>query len=193
MNHINAITVAIAIGLSATSANAAVISLTPTTASAPQGGQVTFDVIADFEGQSTVGGTFDVQWDSSVIGFNDFAFDPSFSARDPDFDVEDLQLSNLLNIGFGNLSGLSITSDTVIGTLTFDVTGAPGMETAVTLLASGTGDPFFDSDSLEPINPNYFGATAMVADTAPIPLPAASWLLMGGLVGLFGAARRRKK
>ncbi len=192
MNRISNIIVGIALVIGVSAAQAATISLSPTTNEAPQGGQVAFDLIANFGADSTTGGAIDIQWgDPSVITFASFAFDPGFGIppRDATFDVLDVQSSNLVSVGFGNFSGISIPTDTVIGTITFNAVGAPGTETAIQLQDSAVWAGFYDTTGA-PINVSYSGATAKVA---PVPLPVASWLFLSGFGALVGIGRQRSR
>jgi hypothetical protein len=180
-------------------AQAASIGLSPATAQAPQGNQITFDLIENFGTQLPLGGGTDFTWDSSVLTFQGFAFSSTFAAlRDPTFDTKptaspnpwDLQASNLVTIGFGNFNGISIPTDTLVGTLTFNVVGVPGSSTQIALSDSAKWSGFFDTQS-NPITVSYTGATASVAPVSAVPLPASGWLLMSGFTGLLGIVRRR--
>ncbi|MDH5512084.1 MAG: hypothetical protein OEY27_02630, partial [Gammaproteobacteria bacterium] len=106
-------------GISAT--QAATISLLPVSGPVPQGGQETFNLVANFGAQSVLSGGTDFSWDASVLSFQNFSFDASFAPlRDSTFDAKpsgssnpwDLQSSSLVTIGFGNFSGISIATDT---------------------------------------------------------------------------------
>jgi hypothetical protein len=192
MKRISNVIAGIVLVIGVSAAQAATISLSPTSAEAPQGGQVAFDLIANFGADSPIGGAIDIQWgDPSVITFASFAFDSGFGVppRDAAFDILDTQSSNLVSVGFGNFSGISIPTDTVIGTIRFNTVGAPGTETAIQLQDSAKWGGFYDTTGA-PISVSYSGATAKVA---AVPLPVASWLFLSGLGTLAGIGRQRSR
>ena len=187
------------LALGASGAQAATISLVPLSGPVSQGGQETFNLVANFGTQSVLAGYTDFSWDSSVLTFANFSFSAAMASpvRDPLFDAKtipassetfDLQSSSLVTIGFGNFSGLSLSSDTIIGTLTFNAVGAPGSSTLINLSDSLKWDGYFDAVSFNQIPVTYTGVTANVS---AVPLPAAAWLFGSGLLGLLGLARRK--
>jgi hypothetical protein len=194
MNHktslfsLRKIFVAIGLALAASGAQAATVSLDPVSATGPAGGQVAFSLVANFGSTPTIGGGVDFSWNSSVLTFKSFDFDPGFTIRDTSFDRKDLQTSSLFSVVFGNFGGLSLPADTKIGLVTFNLVGSPGSSSSIALSDSNRWAGFF-TDAGSAINVSYTGATANVA---PIPIPAAVWLLVSGLAGLAGVARRSK-
>lgn len=187
ISRISHVITGIALLVGVSMVQAATISLSPTTNDAPQGDTVPFDLIANFGTDSVLGGAIDLQWDPAVITFADFVFDSGFGVppRDVAFDVEDLQSSSLLSIGFGNNGGISIPTDTTIGTLTFTKVGAAGTETPITMQDSSKWAGFYDTTGA-PISVSYSGATV-----GAVPLPVASWLFLSGIGALVGIGKRR--
>ena len=202
MNRLNNLAVAVALVLGVSSAEAATISLMPISGPVASGGQVTFDIVANFGAQSVLAGYTDYSWDSSVLTFTGFSFSPALAPphRDPGFDAKtnpgsgetfDLQTASLTSIGFANFSGLALPTDTVIGTLTFKAVGAPGTSALVSLADSNKWAGYFNANS-DAIPVTYAGATAQIQLPQTVPLPAAAWLLGTGMLGLLGAARRSR-
>ncbi|MEO1035135.1 MAG: VPLPA-CTERM sorting domain-containing protein [Pseudomonadota bacterium] len=179
----------ILISATTSTVNAASISLVPSSSVSLNGDTATFDLIANFGSDLTVGGATDFMWDASVLQFDDFVFGAALAApvRDVFFDVFDLQSPSLFSIGFGNFAGVSLPTDTVIGTISFMVIGAAGSSTGITLADSIKWSGFLDliGDS---ITVDYSGTTANV-----VPLPAGAWLLLSGLGGLVALRRRRRQ
>ena len=191
ITNIRKILVAIGLTLVASAAHAASISLNPVSATGPQGSQVTFSLIANFGTTATIGGATDLTWNPSVLMFQSFAFDSGFGAppRDAGFDVNDLQSSSLYSVGFGNFGGITLSSNTTIGHITFDLIGSPGSSTNIALTDSAYWAGFYDISG-SPISMTYSGATASVA---AVPVPAAAWLFGSGLLGLIGMVRRKAR
>ncbi|MBI2801057.1 MAG: hypothetical protein HYX63_12410 [Gammaproteobacteria bacterium] len=203
MNRLNSFAVAIALTLGVSTVHAASINLAPASRLVVSGGQVTFDIVANFGNQSVLGGGTDYSWDSNVLTLAGFAFSPALASRDTDFDAKqtpnpppgtptgpfDVQTPSLLSIVFIKFSGLSIATDTVIGTLTFTASGAPGSSTLISLADSIKWDGYFVANTQVPIPVTYTGATAQILPLQTVPLPAAGWLLGIGMLGLLGAAR----
>ena len=58
------------------SASAASISLSPLTQTVGQGNQVSLQLTMDFTGDPTLGGGIDISYNSSLLSFASFTFDP---------------------------------------------------------------------------------------------------------------------
>ena len=180
----------LAFALGASNADAAMISLISVGGAPALGGTATFDLVANFGSDRILGGATDLVWDSTVLHFGAFSFDSSLAppVRDTSFDVVDNSAAGLVSIGFGNFAGISLPTDTVVGTLTFNAVGAPGSLTAINLSDSLKWAGFFNTAG-SPIQMQYLGSSAQIG---AVPLPAAVWLLLSGSIGIFGIGLRRR-
>lgn len=199
MNHLKTLVLALATVLGAGASQAATIALSPTSVEAESGEQFTLNLVHNFGSLLVLAGGTDFTWDPSVLSFKSFSYASDFAAlRDPAFDTKptgspnpwDLQSPGLLTIGYGQFNGISLPTDTVIGTLVFEVVGAAGSSTLIALADSLKWANFFDTDS-NPIAVEFTGTTVDVMDATVVPVPAAAWLLLSGAAGLLAAARRR--
>lgn len=149
------------------------------------GSVLTFDVIANFSDHPTIGGGFDILFDSdklrvdsftsNEVGFPKFAWDPV---------LLDGELSGW---AFGSYNPLS-SIDELVGTVTVTVldgimTGPGNIETRETTTAAG---PFLDAFGswVLPVNYNAY-------EVGVVPVPAAVWLFVSGCALLGGLHRRR--
>lgn len=168
------------------SASAATITVVPGNTDVLPGASISFDLIANFGGDLTVGGATDLMWDSAVLSFDGFAFSSALAApiRDSFFDVIDEQSSSLFSVGFGNFAGISLPTDTIIGTISFLVIGAIGSSTDIALSDSIKWSGYLDLGGT-PIDVSYAGTSVNV-----VPLPAGAWLILSGLLTLRFSRRR---
>jgi len=147
---------------------------------AQAGDVLEFDLVMDFTSHPTIGGGFDVSWDTANFNFNNFT---SAGLGNPDFYREPVVRDGLLfNGGDGDLNGIS---QGVIATMSFTYFGGEGSISPSA--TTGTSGPWIDAiDFAGTIEPDYFGVTVR-----PVPIPAALWLLLSGL-GIFAGLDRRK-
>jgi hypothetical protein len=180
---------ALLLGVFATGTQAATISLDPDLATVNLGDQIVIDINMDFTDDATLGGGFDVFFDSTRVSFVSFVFDGTLGS-DPSFTREpDLLSGKLEGFAFGNFGGLSGPSR--IGTLTFDTldTGLAAFSAAVTTDPLKGGD-FVSSSSFNTQSPNFIGTSVDIA-ASNVPIPAAVWLFGSGL-GLIGIGVRKR-
>ena len=147
---------------------------------APVGSTVDFEIVMDFRDTPTLGGGFDVVFDSERLLFNGFE---NFDLGNPDFSRDPDVLDGLLESwAFGSFS--PIFGPAVVGRVSFTVLSNAGSGAAFVSVGPtfGPGGPFIcnlgDCISVPDVEYNSFLI-------APVPLPAAGWLLLSALVVLF--------
>ncbi len=173
-------------------ASAATITLLPAVQTVTQGNQVTITANMDFTGEPTLGGGFDVFFDPSVLSFVSHTYnlglgDSSFR-RTPDI------LSGEINgLSFGDFGGL--TGPALVVTLVFDTLSAASTLVSLNVNGAdgpdGAGEPGGFYSAVSPYGPQAVSFTGAAVNITPVPLPAAGWLMLGGLGALAGVARRR--
>jgi hypothetical protein len=139
---------------------------------------LTFDIVMDFTDDPTIGGGFDVVFDTSVFAFDSYTnndIGEDGFGRDPDV------MSGLLESwAFGGFAGVG--GPDIVGSVSFVYLG--GIGEILLTATSGIAGPFVSL-----ANP---GATMNVdfGSAAVVPLPAAAWFFLSGLGALFGVRGR---
>jgi hypothetical protein len=167
-----------------TAAQANSIILAPSTVTTAPG-TVQVQLFMDFT-ESTLGGGIDVFYNSSILDFLSFTFDPAMLAMsDPSFTrTGDDFVGEVNGIAFGNFAG--IVGSHLIGTLNFSTIGIGSSLLTLAVNDSPAG-PFVSNVTFLPMEVD-FTSTAEVIVT---PLPAAAWLMISGLGFLVGFGRRK--
>ena len=207
------ITAAAALAAFAGTAHAGTLTLIPQTATVTLGQTITFDLQMDFTGETTLGGGTDFFYDASTLEFVSWTFDPSFNLDDPTKRQTPDECNTSSDIGCGNNTvdpdtafgpGLSELNDmgivdfgdgmtgvAIIGQLTFEAIDLGS--TTVWMAANadcqgctGNTGPWVSGDTFMEDNPTFYAGSVTV-----VPVPAALWMLSGGLGALLGLRRRR--
>ncbi len=164
-------------------AQAASVSLSPTSQPVVLGNSVSFAVNVDFSDAATIGGRFQLSYDSSLLGFTSFSYNSNFTSGLTTY-TPTLSSGLINNLGFAGL----VSGSGTLGTLTFSTLNAGNAS-----LATGAySDPFYrfrNSTGSSFLAVTYGGATAQVS---AVPAPAALWLMASGLSALGLGLRRRR-
>lgn len=166
-------------------AQAATITLTPAAQTVVLGQPVVLTVQMDFTDVATVGGHFSVFYDSTRLDFVSFTFDAGLGDDSAFRRAPDDLPGVVEGIGFGDLSGL--TGPSTVGQVAFSSLATGSVLLTLGNPTDGSLDPFYD-----------LGSTAIAvsfgsANVEVVPLPAALWMLLGGLAVLPGAIRAPRR
>lgn len=179
---------ALALIASAGIANAAPsMTLTPGSGSYVVGDLVTLTLTMDFSGpdEMTLGGGTDIMWDTAFLALS--SWDP-IAYGDPGFSNPGTISGGLIDgFAFGDFNGL--TGPAEVATATFELLAAGATSITMDDDADGITGPFVNALTFQPQDVTFIGADLDISGAA-IPLPAAAWLLLGGMGTLLGFRRR---
>ncbi|HIF96851.1 MAG TPA: hypothetical protein EYQ54_07475 [Myxococcales bacterium] len=163
------------------------ISLAPPSAVAGLGESVSFDLVMDFSAELQGGGV-EVLYDSSLLEFQSFSFDPALG-DDAAFRCWPFAtttncnetLPETIEIGWGVLFSPALTGSHVIGTFLFKAL-ANGSSTISLAPSAGFPGPFFDSNG-NVVSAELQGASVSIG-LVSIPEPSSALLVVSGLLCL---------
>ena len=188
-------------------AGGATLSISPTNTHAlVSGDTVSFDVWfnADEDGDTLVGATLNLGYDASELTFLGYATPLGWEEFFGSVQAVTMQDSTYLvnynqNYAWdGSPIDVAGGGQVSLGTFSFQVTNG--------LLADGLSDLWLVDEVSADVNTTYqsvisyndlpgeYASTLLIgqgADIAPIPVPAAVWLLGSGLLGVLGLRRRK--
>jgi hypothetical protein len=176
-----------------TAANAVSVYLTPDSQNVNLGDQVSVELWWDFTGDATLGGGTDFNWDASGLSLVSIVFDDN-----PDFDPGFTRCDNeecsgpgfIDGLATGNFDGLADPGPILVATITFDTLAAGNFLMDISE-DDGIAGPFVSANNFGLYPDLTFGdATINVVGGGEVPVPAAIWLMIGGLGSLVRYRRK---
>ncbi|BBO83651.1 hypothetical protein DSCO28_42170 [Desulfosarcina ovata subsp. sediminis] len=192
-------------------AGAATISIIPTgTYSMAAGDTVSFDVLfsADDDGDTLTGLLLNLGYDAEELSFVSYSYDAlsaegwtEFFGTAQDVALEDGSYLANYNLSYPwSGSGYDVAANQSVSMGTFTFTATAGLVEdglsdlwVVESVATDATHTYYSTISFNASygEPALDLLTAQGADVAPVPVPAAAWLLGSGLIGLVGLRRRK--
>lgn len=176
------------LGLTAGQATAATVGFTETNP-IETNGAATIDlqlVGTDFASPGVDGGSIQFSWDPAVLQYT------AITAASPPWDADAFVSDDNAASGFVDFVFLTYTPagglfpDFDIATISFNVIGAVGTSSVVTVEDWDFGG--WSAPGAIPVPVTYVDG---LVNVSAVPVPAAAWLMLSGLLGLVGVARKR--
>lgn len=143
---------------------AASVKLIPDSAVVALGGQLTLQIVGDFDGDATLGGGMDLSFEEGDLDF--VSFTPSGIgveeySRDPDVDA-----GALAGFAFGDFNGIG-ANGILLGTIVFDVPedANQGASNISITVSAGVAGPFASAKSFTRQQIEFSDATVTITDT----------------------------
>ncbi|WJW76166.1 hypothetical protein QVG61_03480 [Thiohalobacter sp. IOR34] len=151
--------------------------LQATTPTVAVGDTLSIDLVFDFSSDPTLGGVVDISYDSTLLSFSGYGA-PATG-----------WILTAPTTTAGSLTGLgldALTASTGGSVLTLDFLAIGAGTASIGVANSGAWNTFYDANN-SPQSVTFTGTSVTVS---AVPLPAALWLMLGGL-GLLGWQGRR--
>lgn len=164
------------------------VSLSAVNPTVTAGSQATFELFMDFSSDPTLGGGVDVVFGNFTNGsqLSFLSYDPA-ALGDPFYiNVPTVSTTGdrLEGITFGDFTN-GVSGPALVGTLVFNTLVAGNY--SLSLVDSGLTGGFYSMSGVQQ-TPVYTPASFTVT---AVPVPAAIWLMLSGLVGLSGMVFRQ--
>ncbi|SEM80876.1 VPLPA-CTERM protein sorting domain-containing protein [Syntrophus gentianae] len=183
---------------SSASALALIIGFSPSSQTINQGGTALVDITATFESTSEIVSAydFDVSYDSSILTATSVIFgtmlgNETLFEASTDFNLLPgvIDLAEVSFLADADLASLQGAGPITLATLSFSGDNF-GMSSLMFINYGSGGNDVKGASNIQYGSPTLNGGSITVA---PVPIPAACWLLGSGLMGLVGLRRNFQK
>jgi len=143
------------------------------------------------------GGGTDFNWDSSALSLVSIVFEGEFGSGPGQFDPAFTRCDNeecsgpgfIDGLATGNFAGLGDPGPILVATVTFDTLAAGSFLMDISE-DDGIAGPFVSVNTFGPYPDLVFGDATINIVGGAVPVPAAIWLMIGGLATLVRYRRK---